>query len=244
LNERFIYPRVVARVEIEERLAQVVEAAGRVFARRGYRRTRMSDVARELGVAPGTLYTYVVGKEALFDLCLQRAFLDGEPPLPPALPVPTPAKEDVVAHLRERLRTMGRFEALRAALSRERAEDPAAELRAVIGEQYENMVRHQLGFALLERSAADRPELAEVYFGRARGGLLRHWSRYLGRRITAGQLRPVPDVDLAARLLIEAIAWFAWHRHGDPHPVPMDDRAACETICVFATRALVAEVRP
>jgi AcrR family transcriptional regulator len=42
----------------------------------------MADIAREMGVAPGTLYLYVESKEALFDLVVQRA-LDHEsaPPL-------------------------------------------------------------------------------------------------------------------------------------------------------------------
>ena len=57
-----------------QQLEHVVAAAGRVFAELGYRRTRMSDVAREAGLSPGALYTYVEGKEALFHLVVsQRA---------------------------------------------------------------------------------------------------------------------------------------------------------------------------
>ena len=232
----------MARLRPPERLDELVDAAAQVFSRRGYRRTQMADVARELGVAPGTLYRYVAGKDALFDLCVQRAFLGAdEAGPPPALPVATPTKDDLLEHVRTRLRGMRRSRALEAALARKTAEDPVAELAGLVRDHYAYMVENRRGSALIERSAADRPELAELYFGRGRGKLLARWTRYLELRIAAGQFRPVPDPAIAARLLIEAVAWFAWHRHGDPHPVPIDDAAACETIVAFAVRALVQE---
>lgn len=50
----------------------IIEAADRLFTRFGYRRTSMDDIAREAGVAKGTLYLYFTSKEALF-----RALLAG-----------------------------------------------------------------------------------------------------------------------------------------------------------------------
>ena len=37
---------------------QIIEAAVRVFARKGYYNSRVSDVAREAGIAAGTIYLY------------------------------------------------------------------------------------------------------------------------------------------------------------------------------------------
>jgi AcrR family transcriptional regulator len=45
-----------------------------VFSRRGYRRTQMAEVAREMGVSPGNLYNYAEGKDALFHLVLRRGW--------------------------------------------------------------------------------------------------------------------------------------------------------------------------
>jgi len=42
-----------------DRLEHVVQAGAEVFARRGYRRTQMADVAAAMGVSPGNLYNYV-----------------------------------------------------------------------------------------------------------------------------------------------------------------------------------------
>jgi TetR/AcrR family fatty acid metabolism transcriptional regulator len=42
---------------------QIIEAAVRVFARKGYFNARVSDVAREAGIAAGTIYLYFDTKE-------------------------------------------------------------------------------------------------------------------------------------------------------------------------------------
>ena len=52
----------MARKRPEGRLDQLLNCATRVFIEKGYRRTQMADVAREMGVSAGTLYGYVEGK--------------------------------------------------------------------------------------------------------------------------------------------------------------------------------------
>jgi TetR/AcrR family transcriptional regulator, fatty acid metabolism regulator protein len=42
---------------------QIIEAAVRVFARKGYYNSRVSDVAREAGIAAGTIYLYFRTKD-------------------------------------------------------------------------------------------------------------------------------------------------------------------------------------
>jgi TetR/AcrR family fatty acid metabolism transcriptional regulator len=44
---------------------QIIEAAVRVFARKGYFSSRVSDIAREAGIAAGTIYLYFDTKEAV-----------------------------------------------------------------------------------------------------------------------------------------------------------------------------------
>jgi TetR/AcrR family fatty acid metabolism transcriptional regulator len=44
---------------------QIVEAAVRVFARNGYYNSRVSDIAREAGVASGTIYLYFKTKDEI-----------------------------------------------------------------------------------------------------------------------------------------------------------------------------------
>jgi AcrR family transcriptional regulator len=50
----------------EAKKMRIIEAAARVFARRGYSGTVMADIAEESGIGKGTLYEYFKSKEALF----------------------------------------------------------------------------------------------------------------------------------------------------------------------------------
>jgi TetR/AcrR family transcriptional regulator, fatty acid metabolism regulator protein len=58
----------------EERRRQILEAAVRAFARRGYHGCRVSDVAREAGVAYGLVYHYYGSKEALLDAIFRQTW--------------------------------------------------------------------------------------------------------------------------------------------------------------------------
>lgn len=220
-----------------DRVDHVIAAALRVFGERGYRRTQMADVAREMGVSAGTLYHYVAGKEALFHLVLDRAFAtDGNAP-PPALPIPTPAPGATLARLRERLAADSALPALQAATRRARVTDARAELETVVREVYEMIERAWPGIVVLERSALEVPELARVFHAEARQGVLARLERYLGARMRAGRLRAVTPA-AAARFILETVAWFGMHRHRDPLPTPIDDGVARETAVDLIVSAL------
>lgn len=225
-------------------LTQLISAGLRVFTEKGYRRTQMADVAREMGVSPGTLYTYVHGKEALFHLLIDRALLDDPGAPAPELPVPTPPPGATLARLRERLTADAQLPGLQAALSRRRAVDPRAELEAVVRELYALIEKGRLGIMLIERSALDLPELMHLFYGEVRRGLLERLQRYLAARIRAGQMEPVPDAAAAAKLIEETVAWFAMHRHRDPDPTVVDDHTARETVVHFVVSTLTPRRRP
>ena len=59
----------------EEKLTRIYEAALRVFARYGYRRTRVEDIADELGMTKGNLYLYVKDKRDLYEKAVSHGLL-------------------------------------------------------------------------------------------------------------------------------------------------------------------------
>lgn len=50
----------------QERPAEILDAALKVFAQKGFAAARMDDIAREAGVTKGTIYLYFENKEAVF----------------------------------------------------------------------------------------------------------------------------------------------------------------------------------
>ena len=58
--------------EPEERRQEIMDGAIRVFARKGYEKTSISDIAREIGVSQGLCYRYFPSKEAIYDAALDQ----------------------------------------------------------------------------------------------------------------------------------------------------------------------------
>jgi AcrR family transcriptional regulator len=59
-----------------ERRREVIEAASRVFAKKGYQATTISAVAEELNIDRASLYYYISSKEELFDDVVREACED------------------------------------------------------------------------------------------------------------------------------------------------------------------------
>src|SRR5262245_12234470 len=189
----------MARAIPDDRFHSLIEAATAVFLEQGYRRTQIADVAARMGVAKGSIYTYVESKEALFDCVLRHADAPGPIALPSALPVATPADGATLAMVQERLASEGGLPSLLAALSRARVVDVRAELEAILGELYDTLARHRTAIELVDRCARDHPDLAKVWYRDGREGALSLLVRYLDDRARRGRIRRFRDSAVAAR---------------------------------------------
>jgi AcrR family transcriptional regulator len=209
-------------------LTDIAAAARRVLTAKGYRATGISDVAKELGLSHGALYTYVRGKEALLYLALAHSIrpdlLDGM-----ALPVELPAERDVVGLARHWLDRNG-FPRLTAAAQRPAAGPARAELGAIVDELYTFVAGNRDTLALVMQCAQELPEMFQFWFVERRRGVFAALSRYLEDGIGTGRLRAVPDVPTAARFIAETVAWFAWHRLGDPDSAMLTDEQCRATV--------------
>jgi AcrR family transcriptional regulator len=153
-----------AGLDRDERLERTIDVARARFARRGFRRTQMADIAAALGVSTGNLYNYVASKEALFDLVLRRALGPPGYRLPRELPAPHRSARQTVGWLRRRLDFKSDFPLLETA-----AAAPHPRPVAVAAELYDVSAALAPGFEVLERSAPDLPELLALFLSLRRG---------------------------------------------------------------------------
>ncbi|MFW9831435.1 MAG: TetR/AcrR family transcriptional regulator, partial [Candidatus Thorarchaeota archaeon] len=63
-------PRVLQDYKLRAK-KRIIAAAITVFAKKGYHKAKMTDIAKELGVSKGTLYQYFKSKENLFQAVVQ-----------------------------------------------------------------------------------------------------------------------------------------------------------------------------
>jgi AcrR family transcriptional regulator len=228
----------VSRRIPQGRFDELVDAATEVFIARGYHRAQMSEVSEAIGVAKGTLYGYVESKDALFALCLFHADRAGLMERPETLPVPTPRPGALSTLVKQALSDQSTPDALAQALARERADDPLAELEAVVRGFYETLERFHRAIKLIDR-CSDHPELQEIWQTHGREEPRLALVRYLSKRMEAGQLRRVPNVRLAARMIIEVCSTWAIHIKWDRSPEDFDPDEARENAIDFVVSALV-----
>lgn len=65
-------PRTKQAVVAEFRCAEILDAARRVFARRGFSETTVDEIAEAAGVAKGTLYLYFESKRQIYLSAMQQ----------------------------------------------------------------------------------------------------------------------------------------------------------------------------
>jgi AcrR family transcriptional regulator len=209
-------------------LSEVADAAVRVFTSKGFRAAGISDISAALRLSHGALYTYVDSKQALLYLALLRTVQpDAVQELP--IPVTAPATQDIVALLESWTASQVAFSGLDPD-ARPAGQLTAADFGDIIDAMYGFVEHHRQVLQLVARCAADLPELAQWFFVQRRRATLEQLSEYLRQRIAAGEFRPVPDVPTAARFIMETIAWFAMHRHGDQDSAMLDDDTCRRTV--------------
>jgi AcrR family transcriptional regulator len=229
----------MAQRRARDRLPELVDAAIRAFMRSGFRATQMSDVAAEMGVSEAALYRYVDGKEGLFGLVVRHAlFLEDLPGGP--LPLASPPLQSTLVQIRDLLTPATIPPALGEALSHPVAGDPRAELEGIVRELFSLMALTGPAMDMIERSAHELPELAELFQVDLRRPLLGALTSYLEQRSARGQLRATPHPDATARLVVETIAWFSRHRFSDPDGAAIPARAAEDTVVDALLHALAA----
>jgi AcrR family transcriptional regulator len=226
-----------------ERFPEVIAAAVRVFATDGYKTARMSDVAREAGLSEAALYRYVDGKEDLFVLAIRHSLL--LEPLPAeddpngAFPLKAPPLAEMITQAREFVAAEVPFGSLADALVRAEAAEPAAELESIMRELFALEEQTSQAVDMIERSARELPELADLLNSGLRAPVLAALTNYLETRAKAGQLRATPNAAASARLVLETLTWFARHRLSDPDGAAIPSRLAQDTAIDALLHALV-----
>ena len=229
----------MAQRRARDRLPELVDAAIRAFGRGGFRATQMSDIAREMGVSEAALYRYVDGKEGLFGLVVRHAlFLEDLPD--GALPLASPPLQSTLGQIRELLTPAAIPPALGEALHTPLADDPRGELEGILRELFSLMALTRPAMEMIERSAREMPELAEIFNVDLRRPLLGALTSYLQQRSERGQLRRTPHPETTARLVVETIAWFSRHRFSDPDGAAIPAQAAEQTVVDVLLHALAA----
>lgn len=221
-----------------DKAARLLQAATATFIERGFRRTQVADVAIVAGVGKATVYGYVKSKEALFDWALQHADAPETLDLK-ELPWPTPGPGVMVTRLAQRLEREMRGAALVTELAADRA--TRAGLERILLDLFERSARNRVAIRLVDRCAADQPEIAALWFDAGRWAQVDMLAEYMRRTENVDAPRTSAGRLIAARFAIETIALWAVHRHWDPAPQALDEETVATHIVALLLGGLLTE---
>ena len=199
------------RVMPEERIRDITRAAVLVFRRMGFQQAQMGEIAREAGVANGTLYNYFESKSHLFLYVMENGVPEEGPPMPSPEASSAHSEEDLLRMLKRELQEKGRLKCVdRFLKKRGRDIDIVAEISEIFREWWELMESNSIQIGLLEKSSIEFPQLKKVYDKYGRRYILEQLEKYLRARVKAGMIRKIHSIPGVARAMMEALGWFAW----------------------------------
>jgi len=225
------------RIRPHDRIDKIADAATETFILKGYSLAKVAEVATRANVGPGTIYLYVAGKEALYDLALRRALHD---PTVWSLTLPHPAPvPGAVADAAWRcLQNAAHFPQLWLALESGPPEDIASEVRGILLELYQWLYRYRRAIELIEQTGADWPDVAQVFYRRFWRGGIRRVADYLDRRMNEGRLPARGPALAAALLVVQTLTWMAVRREWTSDGLVVSDKSAEETAVAMLVAAL------
>lgn len=216
------------RRRVAGRHQAIVEAALAAFSRTGFSATQIADIARRAGVSTGALYLYAESKEALFQAAFGLA--SGAAPVEADSPLAFHGWDALQKRLRKWTKGPVIWPRLSAAV-KAKAPPKGGDVRAVVTEFYDLIAANRRLLRLIDVSARDVPELANIYEAGIKRRLIADMEVFAARRL--GKASPV-----AARAVTELITWMAMHRHGDTQPIRADEDDIRAGAIVAAARSL------
>lgn len=215
-----------------DRNAKLLDAAAAAFVAHGYQRTQMDDIAERLGVSKGTIYRAVDSKEILFAAVI--AWADA----PDDLPADGLASTHDLAAVASAVATeladaVAGLELAAIVADRTRLRTPNTvgdEIERVTIGLHQVMRSRRTAIMVVDRCAAEIPDLAAVWFGDGRYAVVDLWHGYLTLR--SAHLTDEVDPAILARTIVEIVTTWAVKMRWDPapRPYPDDTAAACATM--------------
>ena len=200
-----------------QRPNEILDAALRIFARRGLHKTTLEEVAKEAGISKGTIYLYFKNKEELFVAAAQRIL---------------PSPDDVY------------IEKDRTPAVEKKLSDVLPEVARTIYRRF-CTPEYLAFFSMMAAETLRHPEWGELYFRRIVLELNRRLAEIFERAMRAGECRKIDSI-LVARAFIGMFLIMALSQEhlGGKKYTPLSERKIIDSLTdIFLQGVIPVEVR-
>lgn len=195
---------------MENRMKLIYDAASHLFINKGYARTQMKDIAKEIGLSTGMLYVYFTGKRDILNFILKGtidpAFITQEFELP--------IRSEIFASLNNEI--MDAFKENTKAFSSHLNNIIYYPLEQMLSDAFDVISKYGIGCLLIEKNPEDIRELTG-YYKEYRQKFYNQVLSYITQYMQNGTFRQVEHPQYVTRLIIETLSWWGMHITNDAY---------------------------
>lgn len=200
---------------MENRMRSIFDAASHLFINKGYARTQIKDIAKEIGLSTGMLYVYFTGKRDILNFILKgtidQAFITQEFELP--------IRSELFDSLDNEI--MNAFEENTKAFSSHLDNITEYPLEQMLSDAFEVISKYGIGCLLIEKNPDDLRKLT-VYYKEYRKKFYDQVLSYITQYMQIGTFRHVEHPQHITRLIIETLSWWGMHITNDAYEIQKD----------------------
>jgi AcrR family transcriptional regulator len=200
---------------MENRMRSIFDAASHLFINKGYARTQIKDIAKEIGLSTGMLYVYFTGKRDILNFILKgtidQAFITQGFELP--------IRSELFDSLDNEI--INAFEENTKAFSSHLDNITEYPLEQMLSDAFEVISKYGIGCLLIEKNPDDLRKLT-AYYKEYRKKFYGQVLSYITQYMQTGTFRQVEHPQYITRLIIETLSWWGMHITNDAYEIQKD----------------------
>ena len=200
---------------MENRMQSIFDAAGHLFINKGYARTQMKDIAKEIGLSTGMLYVYFTGKRDILRFLLKGtitpAFITQEFELP--------IRSELFDSLDNEIAEA--FEQNTKSFSSHLNDITNYPLEQMLSDAFDIISKYGIGCLLIEKNPDDLRTLTGSY-KEYRRNFYDQVLSYITKYMENGTFRQVELPQYVTHLIIETLSWWGMHVANDAYVIQKD----------------------
>lgn len=200
---------------MENRMNLIFDAASHLIINKGYARTQMKDIAKEIGLSTGMLYVYFTGKRELLSFLLKGT-------IEPAFVTQKfefPIRSELFDSLDSEI--MEAFEQNTKTFAAHLDDITNYPLEQMLSDAFEVISKYGIGCLLIEKNPDDLGKLT-AYYKEYRQEFFNQVLSYIKLYIQNGTFRQVELPQYVTRLIIETLSWWGMHITNDAYEIQKD----------------------
>lgn len=187
----------------DQRFEKIYQSASKLLIKQGYKNTQVSDIAKDAGIATGSIYNLFAGKKAILTFVVYYNLMDGQ------IDISSPLAPVDTSLMVERLKAIvDPFLEELQGLNKEG--HPNLSFEEMLSTLFDLVAKYQQAFSIINDHKSVLAEVEAVY-RRYVDELYRIILRNLEAYKKRGSIRSIDYLPLHIRNILEGITWWAMY---------------------------------